>query len=151
MIDGGRCRRTFARPAMTFAHSFQKDRLVAAVMDEPWIRDRHKDGKEFVPYALLPVLVVGPKAVLNGTMAGADANANQVVEIAIRQSFDIQIDGCAIEFRVQKVDGVDLVLADGERPQRLMKFLRLASEFPAASTWTKCVRQLVDRENSPAV
>jgi len=53
-------------------------------MDESWIRDRHKDGKEFVPYTLLPVLVVCPKAVLNGTMAGADANAYQVVEIAIR-------------------------------------------------------------------
>jgi hypothetical protein len=72
-------------------------------------------------------------------MAGSDASANQVVEIAIRQTFDIQIDGCAVEFRVQEIDGVDLVLADGERPQGMMKFLRLASQFPAASTWTKCV------------
>src|SRR6516225_6479875 len=68
VLDGDRCCRVFVRPAMTFAHSFQKDRLVAAVMDESWIRDRHKDAKEFVPYALLPVLVVCPKAVLNGTV-----------------------------------------------------------------------------------
>ena len=102
MLDGGRCCRAFARPAMTFAHSFQEDRLVATVMDESWIGDRHKDGKEFVPYPLLSVLVVRPKAVLNGTMAGSDASANQVVEIAIRQTFDIQIDGCAVEFRSRR-------------------------------------------------
>src|SRR5665647_313885 len=61
VLDGGRCCRAFARPAMTFAHSFQEDRLVATVMDESWIGDRHKDGKEFVPYPLLSVLVVRPK------------------------------------------------------------------------------------------
>ena len=54
VLDGGRCRRAFARPAMTFAHWFQEDRFVATVMDETWIRDRHKKGKEFVPYLLSP-------------------------------------------------------------------------------------------------
>ena len=81
------------------------------------IRDRRKDIQEFVPYALLLVLVVGPKAVLNSTIAGSDANADQVVEIAIRQTFDIQIDRRAVEFRVRRSTSVDLVLADRERPQ----------------------------------
>ena len=91
------------------------------------IRDLRKDAEEFVPYPLLPVLVVGPEAVLNGAIAGSDANSDQVVEIAVGQTFDIQIDGRAIEFRVRKADGVDLVLADCERPQRMMIFLLFAS------------------------
>ena len=65
VLDGGRCVRTFARPAMTFAHSFQEDRLIAAVMDKPRISDRRKDIEEFVPYELLPFRIVGPKTVLN--------------------------------------------------------------------------------------
>ena len=89
---------------MTFTHSFQEDRLVAAEMDEPWIRDCRKDIQEFVPYPLLFVLVVCPKAMLNGTIAGSDANADQVVEIAIGQTFDIQIDRRAVEFRIQEID-----------------------------------------------
>ena len=129
VLDGGRGCRAFARPTMTFAHSFQEDRFVATEMDEPRIRDRRKNIEEFVPYPLLPVLVIGPKAVLNSTIAGSDANADQVVEIAIRQTFDIQIDGRAVEFRIQEIDGVYLVLADRERPQRMMKFLLLASQF----------------------
>ena len=83
--------------------------------------------------------IIGPEAMLNGAFAGFDANADQVVEIAIWKPFDIQIDGSAIEFWVRKVDGVDLVFADCKRPQRMMIFLLLPLRLPAASTWTKCV------------
>src|SRR5262245_54036486 len=99
-------------------------------MHEPRNRDRRKDAHKFIPYPLLFRFVVGPKGVLNGTLAGADANADQIVEITIRQTFDIQIDGGAVESLVWEVDGVDFVLADGKRPQRMMKFLLLASRCP---------------------
>ena len=116
-LNSGRGCRAFARLTMTLAHSLQKDRLIAAEMNEPRIRDCRKDIKEFIPYALLRLLVISPKAVLNSIIASSDANADQVVEIAIRQTFDIQIDRGAIKFRVQEIDSVYLVFADCERPQ----------------------------------
>src|SRR5580704_7776960 len=68
VLDSVRGCRAIARRAMTFAHSFQEDRLVAAEMHEPGIRDRRKDIEEFVPYPLLPILVIGPTAVLNSIL-----------------------------------------------------------------------------------
>ena len=67
VLDGGRCSRTFARPAVTFAHSFQEDRFIAAVMNEPRIRNRRKDIEEFGPYELLAVPSSAQKAVVNST------------------------------------------------------------------------------------
>src|SRR5215469_724297 len=110
---------------MAFAHSFQEDSLVPTVMNEPRIGDSRKGIEELFPDALLPFLIVGPKAILNSTISGSNTNAYQVVEIAVRQAFDIQIDRCAVEFRIQEIDDVYLVLADRERPQRIMKFLLL--------------------------
>lgn len=109
MLDSVRGCRAIARRAMTFAHSFQEDRLVAAEMHEPRIRDRRKDIEEFVPYPLLPILVIGPKAVLNSILPSSDADPDQIVEIAIRQAFDVQINGSTVEFRVQEIDGVYLI------------------------------------------
>ena len=71
MIDGGGCCRTFGRPSVTFAHSFQKDRLIAAVMDQVRIRDLRKDAEEIVPYQLLVFCIVGPETVLNASFAGS--------------------------------------------------------------------------------
>lgn len=51
----------------------------------------------------------------NGAVAGSDANADQVVEIAIWKTFNIQIDRCAIKLLVREVDGMDLVFANSER------------------------------------
>jgi len=53
----------------------------------------------------------------NGAGGGPDANSDQVVEIAIWKTLDIQIDRRAIEFRVQDIDRVYLVLADRECSQ----------------------------------
>jgi hypothetical protein len=74
-------------------------------MDKSRIRDRQKDAKEFNPYPLFFVLVIGPKGVVDGAIVCSDANADQVVKIAIWQTFDIQIDWRAIEYLVRKVDG----------------------------------------------
>ena len=117
VFDGSLGGRALARPAMTFTHSFKEDRLIAAEMNESCIRDCRKDIQEFAPYKLLVVLVVCPKAMLNSTIAGFDANADKVVEIAIRHTFDIQIDQRAVEFRIQEIESVNLVLADRECPQ----------------------------------
>ena len=151
VLDGGRCCRTFAQSAMTSAHTFQKYRLVAAEMHEPRIRGRRKDIKEFFPYPLFSILVVCPKTVLDGLIAGSDANSNQIVEILVGQSFDVQIDGRAVEFRIRKIDGVDFVFADCERSQRMMKFLRFISRASAASARAKRIRKLGSREDTLAM
>jgi len=53
----------------------------------------------------------------SGAVAGSDANSDQVVEIAIWKTFDIQIDRRAVQFRVRDIDRVYLVLADRECSQ----------------------------------
>src|ERR1019366_3038549 len=79
VLDGSCCCRTFTRPTITIAHSFQEHRLVVTVMHEQWIGYRRKDVEEFSPYSLLPFVVVGPNAVLNRAIAASDANADQVI------------------------------------------------------------------------
>src|ERR1019366_9319999 len=71
--------------------------------------------------------------------------------MAVGQPFEIQKNGSAFEFWVGNADCVDLVLADCKRPQGMMMLLLLASRLPAASTRTKCVRQLGDREDALVV
>src|SRR5947199_10736268 len=80
MLYGIGCCRAFARAAITFAHSFQEDRLVTAVMDETRIRDSRKDVEKFAPYTLLPVLIIGPKGVMNRSSARSDANTDKIIE-----------------------------------------------------------------------
>ena len=110
-----------------------------------------RTSRNSVPYPLFSILVICPKTVLNGVIAGSDANADQVVEIAVGQAFDVQIDGRAVEFQVRKIDGVDFVFADCERSQGMMKFLRFISRASAASARTKRIGQLCDREDTLGV
>ena len=69
-------------------------------MDKSRIRDRQKDAKELNRYPLFFGLVIGPKGVVNGGIACSDVNADQVIKIAIWQTFDIQIDWRAIEYLI---------------------------------------------------
>src|SRR6266853_5865857 len=98
MIDCGGSLRICGWASVTFAHPFQKCRLIAAVVDQVRIRDLRKDAEEIVPYQLLLFCVVGPETVLNASFGGLDANTDQEVEIAVGQPFDIQKDRTAFEF-----------------------------------------------------
>ena len=84
-------------------------------------------------------------------IACSDANADEIVKIAIGQAFDIQIDWRTVEYLVREVNCVDLFFADGERPQRMMKFLLFASEFSTTAARTERVGKLRDREYPLAV
>ncbi len=100
---------------MALAHAFQEHGLVAPIIDDPGIGQRGENGKKFRPYPLLSVRVVGPEAMFNGAVTGPDANSDQVVEIAIWNTFDIQKDRSAIRVVLREVDGMDLVFANGKR------------------------------------
>ena len=69
MIDCGGGWRAFRWRAVTFAHPFQENRLIAAVVDQVRISDLRKDAEEIVPYQLLLFCIVGPKTVLNASSA----------------------------------------------------------------------------------
>src|ERR1700730_10774246 len=122
MIDCGGSLQICGWASVTFAHPFQRCRLVAAVVDQVRIRDLRKDAEEIGPYQLFLFCIVGPETVLNASFGGLDANPEQVVETTVRQPFDIQKDGSAFEFWVRTAYRVDFVLADCKRPQGMMMF-----------------------------
>lgn len=70
-------------------------------MNQHRLLDGFENAEEFLPN--LPFVLDGvcPKAVLDGGFPVADAHADEVVEIAVGQALDIQIDGRAfdLEFR----------------------------------------------------
>src|SRR5450631_653004 len=111
---GSRRCRALGWAAMALAHAFQEHGLVAAIIDDPGIGQRGENGKKFRPYPLLSVRVVGPEAMFNGAVTGPDANSDQVVEIVIWNTFDIQKDLSAIRVVLREVDGMDLVFANGK-------------------------------------
>ena len=85
-------------------------------MNQSWIRDSRKNVQEFAPYELL-LLFICPKAMLTSTVGGSDANADQVIEIATRQTFDMEIYFGSVEFRDEEIDNVNLFLADRQCTQ----------------------------------
>jgi hypothetical protein len=101
-----------------------------------------------VPYPVLLVRIVGPERVLNAPIVCSDANSDQVVEIAVREAFDIKVDRRTVEFRVLDADRMNLVLADCECSQRMMVLLVLASGLSVSSMRTKSVGQLGYRKDA---
>jgi hypothetical protein len=100
---------------MALAHALQKTSLIAAVVYDPRVADRRENALEFLPYPFLSVRVISPETVLNDAIAVPDANSDEVVEIAIRKTFDIQIDRRPLDFLVRDVNDMDLVFANRER------------------------------------
>jgi hypothetical protein len=72
--------------------------------------DGFEGGKEFLPNLPLLLPGVSPQAVLDGGFAVADAQADEIVEIAVRQALNIQIDGCAFDLQFRVADDMDLLL-----------------------------------------
>jgi len=81
-------------------------------MDKARARDRRKHAEEFGPNPLLPRCVVGPEGMLNGAVGGYDSNSDKVIEIAVGQAFDIEIDCGAVELWLPNTDCMNLILAD---------------------------------------
>ena len=127
---------------MTIAHSSQKDRLVASVVNQHWLLDAVENAKEFSPNPPLVLHAVRPQAVLDGRCAitlQCQESANEVVEIFIGQALDVQVNWRAfyLEFRV--TCDVDLLLPNCERFQRVVIFLA----FVAESLWAAGVARNV--------
>ena len=100
MINSSSCLRAFRWASITFAHSFQKNRFIAAVMDYLWVGGLREDTEEVVPDQLLLIFIFRPETVLRPSLGSFNPNPDQVVEITIGNPFDIQKDQGAFEFGV---------------------------------------------------
>ena len=78
---------------------------------------RFKDAKELHPNFSFFLDGVRPQAVLNSRWAVSDEYADQVVEIAIRQPLDIQINGRAFDLEFRAANDVDFLLPNRSRLQ----------------------------------
>ena len=81
-------------------------------MDQNWVLDFHQFGQELPPDAALVRRTVGPKAVLNDRVARFDSNANQVVEVLVGQTLDIDVNWCAFDLHFGAADDMDFFLPD---------------------------------------
>ena len=95
-------------------------------MNQHWHLDGLEDAKQFPPDPPLVLHAVCPQAVLDGRCAIADTYADEVVEIAVWQALDIQIDGCAFDLQLRATDDVDFLLPNRESFQRVVVFLPLS-------------------------
>ena len=96
----------------SFAHSLKKDRLVRPVVNQHRLADGFDDVKEFAPNVSLVLNGVRPEAVLNGGFAVSNPHADEVIEIAIWQAFDIQIDRRAFNIQFRAADNMDFLSPD---------------------------------------
>src|SRR5947207_14530656 len=97
--------RAIWRRTIPLAHSFQEDRLKAAVMDQNGVLDFYQFGQELPPDAALVRRAVSPKAVLNGRVARFDWDANQVVEVSIGQALGVNVNRCAFDWHFRAAPG----------------------------------------------
>ena len=70
--------------------------------------------EEINPDPLLFIHTVCPKTVLEYLLGGLDAKTNEVVELTIWISLDIQIDWCSFKLQFWASDDVDLALPNRE-------------------------------------
>ena len=88
-------------------------------MDQDWVFNARKDAKKFIPNPPLVVDVIRPETILGGRITASDANTNQVIEVAVRQPLYIDVNRCAFNVYFWATDDVDLLLPDGQCPQRM--------------------------------
>jgi hypothetical protein len=95
-------------------------------MDQNWILDFYEFGQELPPDAALVRRTVSPKAMLNDRVARFDSNANQVVEVSVGQTLDINVNGCAFDLHFWAADDMDFLLPNCKRLQRVVVPLSLS-------------------------
>ena len=106
------------------------------------IGDPRQKCENFLPYPFLVALVIGPEAVLNCAFPSANPDTDQVEEISVWKSFDIEIDRRTVEFKLAEIDRMDPVFAYRKRSQRMMIFLAATMHAPRPPTRAERVGQL---------
>ena len=117
-------------------------------MNQHRLLDGFEDGKEFPPNLSLVLDGVRPQAVLDGGVAVADAHADEVVEIAVGQALDIQIDGRAFDLQFRAADDVDFLLPNRQRLERVVIFLAFVAQPLGPAAGPERVGELRDGEDA---
>lgn len=85
---------------------------------------------------------------VDGGVAVTDAHADEVVEIAVRKSLDIQIDGRAVELKFRPANDVDFRLPNRQCLERVVIPLAFVAQSSGASARPECIRELRDSKNA---
>src|SRR5437879_13472955 len=92
-------------------------------MNEYLLLDGSEQSEEFPPDFPLVLDAIRPQAALNGFFAVSDAQSDEVVEIAVRQTFDIKIDRRAFGLQIWAADDVQFLLPNRQRFERVVILL----------------------------
>ena len=133
------CGRIIGCRVVAVRHSPQKCRLETAIVDQDRILNRVQDGQEPGPYSLFLLGRVRPQAVLHRRTAISDSHADQVVEIAVGQAFDVQIHRRPFNLELRSTHGVNLLFPDGQGLQRVVILLPLVPQSLGTPTWSEGV------------
>ena len=91
---------------------------------------------------------VRPQAMLDGGFAVADADADEVIEIAVGQALDIQIDRRSFDFQFRAADDVDFLLPNRQSLERVVVFLSFAAQSLGPAAWAERVGELRDGKDA---
>ena len=75
----------------------------------------------------------------------SDPHADQIVEVPVRQPFDVEVDWCALNHYFWSADDVDFLLSNGQRPQRVVILFPFAAQpfdlgrRRGRKVWESCV------------
>ena len=117
-------------------------------MNQHRLLDCFEESQEFAPNLSLVRDGVRPQAVLDGGVAVADAHTDEVVEVAVGQALDIQIDGRAFELEFRAADDVDFLLPNRQRLERVMIFLAFVALPLGPAARAERVGELRDGEDA---
>ena|ERR1035441_10014000 len=88
-------------------------------MDKDWIFNIRENAKKLAPNPPLVLDAVRPKTILGSRITASQANANQIVEVAVRQPFYVEVDRRAFNLYFWITEDVDFLLPNGQCPQRV--------------------------------
>src|SRR5215813_326889 len=86
-----------------------------------------------------------------GPLVSFQIGAEQVIEVAVRNTLDIEIYWCALDAQLRMADDVYFLLAYCEGLQGMVILFRFGREAFDATTRAKRIGELVDRKNAFAV
>src|ERR1035437_1289908 len=100
--------------AIPLLHTSQKYCFVAAIENQLRILDLADDLKKLHPNILFVYIVIRPKRALNNRGGTRNSQANEIVGITVRRSFNVNIYGSACDGQLRLPNYIDLFLPNRE-------------------------------------
>src|SRR4051794_27925446 len=117
-------------------------------MDQSWVIERLQFGQTQQPYGPLVDIIFCPKRTLDILVAIFVAQSDQIVQAAIRNAFDINVNRTIRQLKVRRPEHVDTILLDRECLEGRLVFRARAGGARGVPPWTIGVGKLVDGEDT---